>query len=185
MSYSRHTAMEVGVARTRTYAWVIVFALAVTACGGSTVGSTLDQSSGTTAAPGTTDGSTVLPTGVGNIPGVSSECEALVNLYLSISAAFTGGAISAVDPATLANLPADVRADALLVSDTLKQYSDGLQALGIDFSDPTSFATMTQEQQDAFTALGDLLNSDEFQAASDRLSAYGDQQCASEFGDVP
>jgi len=159
-----------------------VFALVVTACGGS---STVDQSSGTTAAPGSTDSGITLPTGVGNIPGVSSECEALLNLYVSISAAFTGGAVAPLDAATLANLPADVRADAQLVSDTLKQYSDGIQALGIDFSDPTSFATMTQEQQDAFTALGDLLDSDAFQAASDRLSAYGDQQCAGEFDAVP
>ncbi len=166
----------------RGWAAAIVFALVVTACGGSPAAT--NDTSGTTAAPGSGTNST-LPIGVGNVPGVSSECVALLNLYLSISAAFTGGSISPLDAATLASLPADIRADAQLVSDTLKQYSDGIQALGIDFTDPTSFATMTQEQQDAFTALGDLLDSDAFQTASDHLSAYGDQQCASEFNGTP
>jgi hypothetical protein len=160
----------------------MAFALVSAACGGGDDGSFLDQSPGATS-----DGSGLisgdeLPIDVGDLPGVSGECEALLNLFLSISGAFLGGEVATLDAAALANLPGEIRADAQVVSQTLREFSDGVQAMGLDFSDPASFATLTESQQAEFSALTESMDSDEFNAAADNLSAYGEQQCENEFG---
>ena len=161
---------------------IIAFALVVAACGDDDGETFLDQSS---EAPAGTDAPISiddLPTDVGDLPGVSGECEALLNLFLSIGGAFLGGSVSPLDPGTLASLPPDIRDDAQLLSEALSQFSDGLQDLGVNLSDPSSLATMTPAQQEAFTALTDSLDTEQFNAASDNLSEYGEQQCESQFG---
>ena len=163
---------------------IIAFVLVVAACGDDDGGTFLDQSS---EAPAGTDAPISiddLPIDVGNLPGVSGECEALLNLFLSIGGAFLGGSVSPLDPGTLASLPADIRADAQFLSETLSQFSDGLQGLGVDLSDPSSLATLTVAQQEALSALSESLDTERFNAASDNLSEYGEQQCASQFGGV-
>jgi hypothetical protein len=162
----------------------MALALLVAACGGGDGGSFLDQSPGATSAGDGLIPIGDLPTDVGDLPGVSGECEALLNLFLSIGGAFLGGEVSALDTAALAGLPGDVRADAQIVSDTLRDFSVGLQDMGINLADPASFATMTEAQQAAFDELTASLDSDQFNTASDNLSAYGDQQCESQFGPV-
>ena len=157
---------------------VMAFALLVAACGDDDAGSAPDATSGSGSPINVED----LPTNVGNIPGVSGECEALLNLFLSIGGAFLGGAVAPLDAGTLASLPAEVRADAVILSETLVEFSAGLEAAGIDLSDPATYTTMTESQQAAFSALGDSLDTPEFNAASDNLSEYGEQQCESQFG---
>ena len=161
---------------------IIAFVLILAACSSDDGGSFREQTPG--AAADSDDPTPIgdLPTDVGDLPGVSGECEALLNLFLSISGAFLGGEVSTLDAAALANLPGDIRGDAQLVSATLRQFSEGVQALGLDFADPASFATLTEAQQEEFSTLGESLDTAQFNAASDNLSAYGEQQCENEFG---
>jgi hypothetical protein len=105
-------------------------------------------------------------------------------LFLSIGGAFLGGEVSSLDSGALASLPGEIRDDAQVVSETLREFSNGLQALGIDFADPSSFSSLTEAQQAEFNALTESLDSEQFNAASDNLSAYGEQQCGDEFGPV-
>ncbi len=163
---------------------IMAFVLVLAACGGGDDGSFLDQSPGATSAGDGLIPIEDLPTDVGNLPGVSGECEALLNLFLSISGAFLGGEVAALDSAALANFPGEIRADAQILSDTLREFSVGLQDMGINLADPASFATMTEAQQAAFDDLTASLDSAQFNAASDNLSAYGDQQCGDQFGPV-
>ena len=168
--------------RSRYLAAIMAFALSLTACSSGDEGSFLDQSPGATS---TGDGfipADDLPTDVGNLPGVSGECEALLNLFLSIGGAFLGGEVSALDSGALGNFPGEIRADAQIVSDTLRDFSLGLQDMGINLADPASLATLTEAQQAAFDDLTGSLDSDQFNTASDNLSAYGEQQCEGQFG---
>jgi len=162
--------------RSKYVAAIMALALVMTACGGSD-GGFLDQSPAATAGSDGLVSVDDLPTDVGDLPGVSGECEALLNLFLSIGGAFLGGEVTALDSGALANLPAEIRADAQLVSETLSAFSVGLQDAGIDLSDPSTFAGMTEVQQAAFDDVTGLLDSEQFNTASDNLSAYGEQQC--------
>jgi len=156
---------------------IMALALVLAACSSGDGGSLLEESSGTAAGSDDLVPIDDVPTTVGDLPGVSGECEALLNLFLSIGGVFLGSEISTLDSAALAALPGDIRGDAQLVSETLRQFSDQLQALGVDFADPASFATLTASQQEEFGALGESLDTEEFNDASDNLSAYGEQQC--------
>jgi hypothetical protein len=160
----------------------MAFALVVAACSSGDGDSLLERSAGSAADSDSPLGQ--LPIDVGNLPGVSGECEALLSLFLSIGGAFLGGEVSLLDSAALASLPAEIRDDAQVVSETLRQFSDGLQALGINFADPATFSSLSEAQQAEFEALTDSLDSEQFDAASDSLSTYGEQQCGDQFGPV-
>jgi hypothetical protein len=166
--------------RSAFVAVIMAFALVVAACGDDDGSSLIDQSDGT-AAPSGNINPTGIPTDVGNLPGVSGECEALLNLFLSIGGVFLGGEVRPLDAGTLAGLPSEIRADALYVSQTLSDFSVSMQQMGVDFSDPSTFATLTPAQQEALGDLSDSLDTAEFNAATDNLSAYGEAQCESQF----
>jgi len=168
----------------RYAALVLALALVAGACGGGDGDSLVERSAGDATGADAPVSIDDLPTNVGDIPGVSNECEALLNLFLSMGGVFVGGDVTPLDPGSLASLPPDVRDDALFVSNALAQFSEGLQDLGVDLSDPSTFATMTEQQQEAMSALSDSLDSEAFNEASDNLSAYGEQQCESQFGGV-
>jgi hypothetical protein len=156
----------------------VVLALVAAACGGGDgLVEQAAEDAGTDAPISIDD----LPTDVGNLPGVSGECEALLNLFISMGGVFLGGPVSALDPGTLGGLPPEIAADAILMSDTLREFSEGLQDLGIDIGDPNSLAAMSEAQQEAFSALTESLDNDAFNTASDNVSAYGEQQCENQF----
>lgn len=161
---------------------LVVVALVVAACGDDG-GSLLEQASND--APTNQDSGSIgdLPTDVGDIPGVSGECEALLNLFLSIGGAFIGTELLPFDSNALASAPPEIRADAAVVFETLNTFNTGVQDLGVDMSDPASFATMTEAQQEAFSALTDSLDTDEFNDAADSLTNYAEQACDN-FGPV-
>jgi hypothetical protein len=118
-----------------------------------------------------------IPITVGNIPGLSNECEALVNVFLAFTNVFSGGQIQAPSLDVISGLPGDLQADAAIMIETMQAYADGLQELGIDLSDPLSFSSLTEEQQMAFGELSEAFDTEEFNAASERLSAYGEAEC--------
>jgi hypothetical protein len=167
----------------RFLAIIAVFALVAAGCGDSG-SSPFDTATAATSPSGLGDeggglfsSDETIPVTVGNVPGLSDECEALLNVFLGIGSAFLGG-YSGPSLDALSGLPGDLRNDAATLIDALQAYSDGLAELGIDMNDPNSFATLTEAQQQAFAELGEEIDSDEFNAAADRLSAYGEAQCA-------
>ena len=163
---------------------VVVVALAVAACGDDDLGSDLG---GNTSADvpgfgddgfgddGFGDGDATLPTSVGNIPGLSSECEAYLNLSLAMSAAFTGE-FSGFDGDLVSRLPAAAQADGAIIVAALQEFSDELAAAGLDLSQ--GLATFSQEQIQAFGDLSEEIFNDEVDAAFDRLSEAGAAECA-------
>ncbi len=118
-----------------------------------------------------------LPDEVGDLPGVSDECEALLSLFLSIGNAFFGGEVASIDGSALSSLPGDVQEDAQFLADTLSEFSDAIGTMGIDFADPESLATLSAEQQQELASLTESLDTEQFNAAADNLEAYGEQQC--------
>ena len=184
--------------RSAYLALVMAFALVLAACSSDDGATFLDQSS-ETAADSSSDASAdsdaladgevpdiddlidELPDDVGDIPGLSNECEELLNLFLSVGGVFLGGEIS-VNSDALAGLPGEIQGDAQFVAETLAEFSQTVQDMGIDFSDPGSLATLTEAQQQEFGALTDSLDTEQFNTAVDNLSAWGEQECESEFG---
>ena len=171
----------------RHLAAIASFTMIVAACGSGDSASTLEQAAESEASDsdevdiGDDDLEGLdleeLSDVVGDLPGVSGECEALLELFISIGGAFLGGDVSSFDAGALAGLPGDVQQDAALVADTLAQFSDAMQDLGIDLTDPTAFATLSESEMEEFGALSESLNTEEFNAASDSLSAYGEEEC--------
>lgn len=173
----------------RFLAVIAVLALFAAACGDS--GSSIDALDEATAATGGGDlggggddgggglfgSDETVPVTIGNIPGLSSECEALANVFLAFTNVFAGGGAAAPSLDAISGLPGDLRADAALMIETMQAYFDGLEDLGVDLSDPASFGALTEEQQQAFADLSESFDTDEFTAASDRLSAYGEAEC--------
>ncbi|MDH3731537.1 MAG: hypothetical protein OES13_10540 [Acidimicrobiia bacterium] len=173
---------------------VAVLVLVAAACGDS--GSTLTDdttaaptgdtsaSADTTAAtsgdtaPPATSGDTLPPLTVGNIPGLSDDCQALANVFLSFSGIFLGGEAPDLNLDAIGDLPSELQADAAMMVAGLQAYADGLADLGVDLTDPASFAALTEDQQQAFGDLADSIDTEEFNAAADRLSAYGEVECA-------
>lgn len=174
-------------------ALVAVFALIATACGDS--GSSPFDEAADTAISTTEDtgggddggddggggfgdaGDDTIPVTVGNIPGVSGECEALLNVFLSMSRAFIGGEFVAVDLQSFSELPGDLQDDAALVVDTLNDFAEGLEDMGVDLTDPQWALALTPAQQQAFATLGETLDAEAFTNATDNLSAYGEAEC--------
>lgn len=152
---------------------VAVLGMAVVACGD-------DGSGGDATIPTGTDGSGVgdvtIPTGVGNIPGVSSECEAYANLSLAMSSAFTGG-FGGFSGDLVSQLPAAGRADGAIIVAALQEFSGGLAAAGIDLSQG-NIGTLTQDQLQVFSDLSDSVFTDEVNDAFDRLSEVVEAECA-------
>lgn len=173
----------------RYLAVIAAFAVILAACGGD--GDSPFAPGGSDSAVSSGDGGgdvgdiedllEELPEGVGDLPGVSGECEALLNLFLSIGNAFFGGEIAGLDSGALSSLPGDVRDDAEFLADTLAEFSDAIQGMGIDFADPASLAELSADQQQELTALTESLDSERFNEAADSLEAYGEQEC-DEFG---
>jgi hypothetical protein len=81
----------------------------------------------------TFDSDDTTPFTVGDVPGFSSECEALTNLALATGRAFTGG-VEEVPARIAEDLPSEMRADGEIVLEALTEYSRRLDEAGIDLS---------------------------------------------------
>jgi hypothetical protein len=155
----------------RAYARVVgvlaVVAALVVGCGGDDA----DTNGGVDA----TAGATTIPSTVGNIPGVSSECEALANLSLSISQVFAGS-FQGVPNGVVDALPSEARADGQIIADALVEFDERLDELGIDLSD--GMASLSPEQLEAFGDVsGEVLN-DDVDAAVNRIGIQMADDCA-------
>ena len=118
-----------------------------------------------------------LPTDVGDIPGLSDECEAIANVFLSMSTAFLGGGAIDADLSSFDKLPGELQDDAATVVSALNKLYAGLESLGVDLSDPTALASLTADQAATFAQIGEGLDTAEFDEASENLSNYAEAEC--------
>ena len=165
---------------------VALLALTLAACGDDDdVADLADDptttTSGSVVGGGSDDGSsgsdTTFPTSVGNIPGVSSECEAYANLSLALVNVFSGG-FTGFGGDLVSALPPAGQADGAIVVDALQRFSDGMAAAGIDLTAQGGMAAMDADQLQAFSDLSEEIFTDEIDAAFDRLSELVEAECA-------
>jgi hypothetical protein len=166
---------------------VTAIAMVAMACGGGDA----DDVSRTSAPPSETvgdgdgageehggdDGDIRFPTDVGNIPGLSDECEAIVNVFLSVGSVFFGGGPTDANLSSFDELPGNLREDAAVVLGALDELYTELDKLGVDLSDPQAFTSLTQEQAAELAQIGEKLETPEFNEASDNLSAFAEAEC--------
>lgn len=158
---------------------VIVLALTVMACGDDDFGGDFGGDQGTNVPgfgdDGFGDGDATLPTSVGDIPGVSDECEAYFDLSFAMSAAFTGD-FDGLAGDLLAKLPAAAQADGAIIAGALQDFVDGIAAAGIDLSQ--GVGSLSQEQLQAFGEIGDSVFTEEVNDAFDRIGELAAENCA-------
>ena len=161
--------------RVRLIVVIAVLGLVFAACGDSGLPS--DEPTSTTGAGLLGGSDDTIPVTVADVLGLSDECEAIANLFLAMVSVFSGGnpaaSLSAID-----GLPGNLQDDAEVMINAFNAYSEGLQNLGVDLSDPTSLASLTEAQQAEFQALSELVDTEEFNQASENLGAYGEAECA-------
>ncbi len=175
----------------RLFAVLAVVALLAAACGDSgdedgdgDGGGSDTQTSATTGSGDSGDTLITLGTLLGDIPGLDDDCVAVANVFAAIAnASFavsgqgnidTGDAQAVFDQAA-ANLPGDMQQAVQVMADALISYFQTLNDLGIDFSDPS--AAPSEDQIAALLAVGETLDTEEFNAASNALTAYAAEQC--------
>lgn len=166
----------------RLVAIVAVLALVVAACGdddsaenggnadaGNNNGGNGSDNSLETFGPDDT-----LPTTVGDVPGLSSECEALANLSLAFSSALTGG-FDGVPSGLVDDLPSEFRAEGEAIAEALEEYSRRLEEAGIDISQ--GIFTLSEEQIEVYSDIADELFDDELEDSFERLATDMADDC--------
>lgn len=118
-----------------------------------------------------------IPDELGDVLGLSDECEDIANVFLSIGSIFLGGDILEFDADTFRSLPGDLQDDAAIVADGLNAVVAGIADVGLDLSDPASLASMSEEQAAAFSELSESFDSPEFNEALENIDAYATAQC--------
>ena len=147
----------------------LVVALVVLGCGdsgdeGGTSGTQSDLTLGT----------------IGDIPGLSGECEALAEFLFGISQTFvTGRNAQDLIEAARGGLPSSLHDELDTVAAAATGYSDLLREYDVDLiDDPNSFSRLSPEQQNALAEATEEFSSPEVDAAMETLTNYGEQECA-------
>jgi hypothetical protein len=110
----------------------------------------------------------------------SEDCQGLVAAYLAITGAIgaagaQGDVSGDVEQFTeyAEKVPEEIRDDVRVLAAAYAEYIDKLQGIGLESGEVPS-ASQLQQLQDASQSLG----SSEVQAASDRLTAWTEENCA-------
>lgn len=139
------------------------------ACGG-------DNAGGDAAAGNDGGGSaTTVPSSVGDVPGLSAECEAFADLSLAMSNTLAGG-LAAMPDDLVDRLPADARNDGRVIVEALQQFGDQLAAAGIDLSQ--GIGSLDQGQIETYTAVSADVFDSEVEGSFDRLATAVAEECA-------
>jgi hypothetical protein len=75
------------------------------------------------------------------------------------------------------NAPSEIKGDMQVMADAFAQFYATLDDLGVNFSDPSTFATLDASQQAELQAAVQALGSPEVAVASDNLTTYFDENC--------
>ena len=172
--------------RRTSIATLLAATLALGACGGGsddtsddTGGDSAEQSGGDTGGDepdgggeeGTTDDDTTIVT-TGDIPGVSAECEALVNFISAYGQLLSGQVEPAAGRAVIddfvANVGEEVRAEAAVIAEYTVGLLDAIEDLG-------GFEKVLASEE-GMAALS-ALSSPEYDAANNRINEYFAAEC--------
>lgn len=179
----------------RFLAFLACLSLIVAACGdsggtttnGGSDGGQTQATSGEGNGDGNGDGTVTLGTLVDDVPGLSSECVALANVFGSLSQvglAFGGQADFDVDEVQAQfedarrGLPDDLQDDIDVLAEAIIGYFEFLAGLDVDLDDPQAIASLTPADLEQLTEAAALFDSEAVQQAGDNLSAYGEAECA-------
>jgi hypothetical protein len=121
------------------------------------------------------------PVTVAGIPGIDDDCEALVNVFLSLSTIFAGGDFGGINRDAFNDLPGDLKDDVGLVIDTFESYAEALEDMGVDLSDPQSLASLSEAQQQELGELSESFDTEAFNTAADNLQTFGEEECTTFF----
>lgn len=139
------------------------------ACGGDDAGN--DSAGGNDGE----DSATTLPSSVGDIPGLSAECEAFADLSLAMSNTLGGGFVGIPDD-LVDRLPADARDDGRVIVEALQEFGDRLEDAGIDLSQ--GIGSFDEGQIETYGEIsGEVFDSD-VEDAFDRLAGMVADECA-------
>ena len=75
------------------------------------------------------------------------------------------------------NAPSEIQADMQVLADAFTSYNNALQDLGIDFSNPASFAALDAGQLAQFQAALESFDTPELEQASYNLDAWFTENC--------
>jgi hypothetical protein len=78
-----------------------------------------------------------------------------------------------------ANAPDEIKADMQILADAFTGFYTALNDLGVDFSNPASFAALDASQQAQLQAALESFSNPELEAASANLDAYFTEHCGS------
>jgi hypothetical protein len=157
--------------RSRFVVLLVVGAFVLGACGGGD-----DDGGGTTGAAGGDGGGVAGPLDAAECAQVVSAMAAAAAAVPQVMSGEVGDLGTSVDQleAMAAKAPEEIRADLLTVAQGYAAYSQALQDSGWD---PSSGEAPPPEAIAALTAAGQALDDADFQAASDRVSAWFADNC--------
>ena len=159
--------------RSRFVVLLVVGAFVLGACGGGD-----DDGGGTTGAAAGDGGGVAGPLDAVECAQVVSAMAAAAAAVPQVMSGEVGDLGTSVDQleAMAAKAPEEIRADLLTVAQGYAAYSQALQDSGWD---PSSGEAPPPEVIAALTAAGQALDDADFQAASDRVSAWFADNCGS------
>ncbi len=170
--------------RLLTIAVVCVLALTGAACGGGddeTAGETDTVTLETTIDETTTDDTTTEETDTDTVGDslASEDCQELINASASLSRAFgSAGADSDLEDVSTffdefaEEAPEEIRADFQVLADAYEAYAEAIEGIDLQ-SGQTPDPETLQQLQDALTSI----DQEEVTAASERISAWANENC--------
>lgn len=85
--------------------------------------------------------------------------------------------VAAVWQNAAANAPDEIKADMQVMADAFVRFFDGLNDLGVDFSNPATFAALDANQQAELQALLETFDDPALEQASNNLDAWFSENC--------
>lgn len=152
-----------------TYVFVVL-ALVAAGCGGADEAD--DGRVTTTEGFGT-------PTTVGNIPGMSAECESLTNLSIAMTSIFTGTP-EEVDRllAGVDNVPGELADDVAVLQTAIRGLAQAWAEVGVNpLSDPTALSEMSDADRERIEGVMEQFSDDATNDAFDRIGEYAVDAC--------
>lgn len=118
---------------------------------------------------------------------VLANCPELVDMFgaFSTGAFANPGADVEADLETVAqvfqnaadNAPSEIQADMQVIATAFTDFYAAIEEIGVDFSDPSTFATLNASQQAQLQAVLESFDSAEVQQASDNLNTWFTENC--------
>ncbi len=166
---------------------LLVASLAMAGCSKKKTDSTTTSPTATRAAAATTapcGSATQAPSGGGGGDAVSLEnCTQYASFAAAAASAFTSSTSGTLklDKNALNNVvktsPGEIRGDMQVIVDALVTYFEALDKIGVNLSDPASFARLDETKLRQIEAATAKLDDEKVQKASDKVDAFFTSKC--------